>query len=758
MWAAFVVVLAATNAAAQSITPGLETEFSAIHNLGATAGRITQMAFAPGDNQHLYVATYGQGILRFDYDPFTLSPSISNGVQVVPSSITNIGGVNGSLGLAFHQDPVLGTVMYVAPAVPFVGGGGEDTLRAQHIVRLTDSDSNGTWGSAGDVNQAIVDNLEVTELHEINQMQVRGNSLYVGVGSRTQNGGITTPWQGDQSDPGETAYTGAVNFIEDLTLLSDDTATPNIAGFSIANHKTDTQSLTSTDPGKLRVYSTGLRNVYGLRMSPEGELWLTFNQNESPQLPDEMHQTFYQADHGFEKRNDLVGDWKGGVSAESQIAIDEGYFQQHVEPHALLGNNAATGGFDFITESATRAGDMVVSRWARNDVVLVDRETGDVQTLATGISRPLEVLRDPLGNLLVGENVGAGRILRIDVVKGSTPLVIDVDRNSGEVVLRNDSDQALGFDGYTLTSDGQSLVPGAWSSLADSGLLGAGWRESPSSSSRLSELKEEDLGMLEVGAQVSIGRIFSSASPTFGENKEDLFFRYATPEGDFAATINYTGTRMNTLLLEVDPTTGQGRLRNTSDHTVAIDGYTIVSTAGASLDPSGWNSLDDQEAAGGDWSASPGTSQRLSELKETGATVLAPGALYDLGKLFVESAEEDLAFDFLLDGANASLTGRVLYQPLELLGDYNDNGIVDAADYTLWRDSLDTATFLPNDQTPGSVDASDYEVWKNNFGETLTMAGAGATGAVPEPSAALLLAFSFLICDVYRRELRLSAA
>ena len=51
-------------------------------------------------------------------------------------------------------------------------------------------------------------------------------------------------------------------------------------------------------------------------------------------------------------------------------------------------------------------------------------------------------------------------------------------------------------------------------------------------------------------------------------------------------------------------------------------------------------------------------------------------------------------------------------------GDYNANGTVDAADYTVWRDKLGSSTTLPNDSTPGTVVQADYDVWKSNFGMT----------------------------------------
>lgn len=81
-----------------------------------------------------------------------------------------------------------------------------------------------------------------------------------------------------------------------------------------------------------------------------------------------------------------------------------------------------------------------------------------------------------------------------------------------------------------------------------------------------------------------------------------------------------------------------------------------------------------------------------------------------------------------------------------LPGDYNQNGTVDAADYTEWRDHLGGGTSLPNDDTAG-VGPDDYTRWKTHFGETsgggLGADSAGAA-AVPEPSASLLCVGAFL--------------
>jgi hypothetical protein len=67
-------------------------------------------------------------------------------------------------------------------------------------------------------------------------------------------------------------------------------------------------------------------------------------------------------------------------------------------------------------------------------------------------------------------------------------------------------------------------------------------------------------------------------------------------------------------------------------------------------------------------------------------------------------------------------------------GDYNGNGVVDMADYVLWRNGGP----LQNDSTPGVLDASDYTFWKSRFGAT---SGSGSLNgsAVPEPASALLM-------------------
>jgi hypothetical protein len=72
-----------------------------------------------------------------------------------------------------------------------------------------------------------------------------------------------------------------------------------------------------------------------------------------------------------------------------------------------------------------------------------------------------------------------------------------------------------------------------------------------------------------------------------------------------------------------------------------------------------------------------------------------------------------------------------------LPGDYNSDGIVDGADYTLWRTRLGSQVSLPNDNTPG-VGLDDYDRWKSHFG-IASDSLVGFENSVPEPGCAGVL-------------------
>lgn len=78
--------------------------------------------------------------------------------------------------------------------------------------------------------------------------------------------------------------------------------------------------------------------------------------------------------------------------------------------------------------------------------------------------------------------------------------------------------------------------------------------------------------------------------------------------------------------------------------------------------------------------------------------------------------------------------------PLGLIGDFNQDGQVDTADYIVWRDNFGSLTPLPNDATAG-VGVDDYTRWRDHLGNSIPASAASATkatgaasGAVPEPT------------------------
>lgn len=73
-------------------------------------------------------------------------------------------------------------------------------------------------------------------------------------------------------------------------------------------------------------------------------------------------------------------------------------------------------------------------------------------------------------------------------------------------------------------------------------------------------------------------------------------------------------------------------------------------------------------------------------------------------------------------------------------GDYNADGFVNLADYTVWRDNLGAdAGTLVNDPNTGPIGQAQYATWKSNFGTALPPFAALAAETVPEPSTCVLL-------------------
>jgi len=88
--------------------------------------------------------------------------------------------------------------------------------------------------------------------------------------------------------------------------------------------------------------------------------------------------------------------------------------------------------------------------------------------------------------------------------------------------------------------------------------------------------------------------------------------------------------------------------------------------------------------------------------------------------------------------------GQLCVLAVGIPGDYNHNGIVDAADYTVYRNNAGTTNGLVNDPIGGTIGLAQYDQWKAHFGQTAgsgawTIASTHADAAVPEPTSIVLI-------------------
>lgn len=83
----------------------------------------------------------------------------------------------------------------------------------------------------------------------------------------------------------------------------------------------------------------------------------------------------------------------------------------------------------------------------------------------------------------------------------------------------------------------------------------------------------------------------------------------------------------------------------------------------------------------------------------------------------------------------------------QLPGDYNGDGTVDAADYTIWRDNWLRFNVPGDGDGDTFVGNTDYEIWATHYGEQLTPPAA----AVPAPAGAACVTVAFVQLATLRR-------
>lgn len=364
------------------------------------------------------------------------------------------------------------------------------------------------------------------------------------------------------------------------------------------------------------------------------------------------------------------------------------------------------------------------------------------------------------GDLLTNEGVIEATLLP-DMLPNDAVLDMFGDDVSNNNMLRANEDATLKLNGLAVTQDnvtGRIVANGGIVEL-DGSIISGGRLES-----------------------TGLGSVQVSGNPTLaGVTSEATIRGTGTINGDFVNLGRVEGETGSMLIL-AGRVSGDGTLRNVG---IAVTGTHAPGQSTASVPLEGVYALAGAleieiggTAAGTEYDqlVSTGIVDLLGGLKvsliDIGEGEFAPSA----GDLFtIITAELGVQGTFsvqLLPELDPLLDWWTLYRPDSvklvvapaLPGDYNVNGVVDAADYAVWRDTLGSTTSLVADGNhDGSVDEDDFQLWRSTFGNFLNGSGSASDSSttpatVPEPTT-ITLVFMVLVvwncsCSGRRRRQR----
>jgi hypothetical protein len=221
------------------------------------------------------------------------------------------------------------------------------------------------------------------------------------------------------------------------------------------------------------------------------------------------------------------------------------------------------------------------------------------------------------------------------------------------------------------------------------------------------------------------------------------------------------------LTATIDRGTGALTLSNDTVSAYQLTGMSISSASGA-LDASSWLSIANNYDGGtigvDPWEVTapvgtPGFTGALTEVQSAGAAnpaSLGSGQSLNLGGVWNDTRFEDVVVQLTLaSGVTIALTPDYT-GAAHLLGDLNNSGVVDLADYAIFSANLLTdvsgltqaEAYLRGDMNGDlTINHGDFIAFRNAFPGSL----AEALAAVPEPSAALLASLATLMAMAHRR-------
>jgi phospholipase/lecithinase/hemolysin len=153
----------------------------------------------------------------------------------------------------------------------------------------------------------------------------------------------------------------------------------------------------------------------------------------------------------------------------------------------------------------------------------------------------------------------------------------------------------------------------------------------------------------------------------------------------------------------------------------------------------------------------------LTNVTASAAPGLTPGTLFYNKSKIVPNPNQYVFWDDVHPTATVhAILAQDALHLLTLPGDFNHDGIVDAADYIVWRDAFGQRGLglQADGDGDGVVDATDYDIWRKYYGDASGSLPAAST-AVPEPATLVLsiaAGFVFVSCTQGSKLRRSSAA
>lgn len=323
-----------------------------------------------------------------------------------------------------------------------------------------------------------------------------------------------------------------------------------------------------------------------------------------------------------------------------------------------------------------------------------------------------------------------------------------IDPFTGATSLRNDATAAVDLDGYFVTSPSVPVLdPMGWNSLVEQDF--SGWSATSSETgNRLGEVNLFGSTNIGPGESLSIGNAYTAFSPSgFGEQAPgvgaiNFSYTLANEPAAFPGDVEFSAR--NTVVLVVDPATGNAELVNQSGFDINLDSYLVKSNESV-LNANTWEPLSSSDS---NWTSAVGAANRIAEGNLFDSTFLAAnGGSISIGSPINTSLLEDeknLEMEFTATGFDASIVGGVLFTAAsvaEANADFDGDGDVDSTDLATWNGNYGNSGGLANGDANGDalVGGSDFLAWQRQYTGSSSALTDSAFTAVPEPTTLWLI-------------------